>query len=95
MSERVVSLNGRIIRPIGEDFENTGILIVNSRRIARTNVISAYVKYFRLDINPNADFAHVNDNEFRCPAQYFYDNFELLEKEIVNGKEKSKWVKMG
>jgi len=87
----VVELNGRIIRPIGKEFENTGILIVKSRRVKSTNMISAYVKYFRLDLNPDTDFVHISDSEFKCPFQYFLSNFELLQGSIHNPS----WVRMG
>jgi len=85
-----VDLKGRVISPIGEEFNMTGILIVHARLIPATNMISATVKYFRLDLDPNAGFAHINDSEFKCPYQYFLSNFVLLEGDI----DDPKWVTM-
>lgn len=73
-----VSLNGRIIRPINS--KTTGILIVYSRHVKVTDMISAYVKYFELDADHTADFAHIDDTQFHCPRKYFVNNFEILEQ---------------
>jgi len=94
MSMEQVSLNGRIIRPRGEDTKNTGILIVSSRHITATNTISASVRYFKIDLDPEADFPTVSDTEFICLYPYFIEHFEILESNSKNGMEEPLWLRM-
>lgn len=89
-----IDLEGEIISPASPECPYLGILIVHIKHIRKTNMISAYVKYFRTDSDAQ-DIILIDDSEFKCPYEYFFKNFVLMQTYTdSNGEEAYKWVSM-